>query len=80
MPVVGFIPEDLFFILLSEYKFPVGCFIRKPQQIDYIEEPEIFHDLSGYIPWLFNLVFADLTEEVGRRAPSPKERNGGIGR
>lgn len=65
VPVVGFIPEDLFFTLLSERKFPVGCFVRKPHQLDYIEEPDIFHDLFGHIPLLFNPVFADLTEALG---------------
>lgn len=77
VPVIGFIPEDLFFTLLSERKFPVGCFVRKPHQLDYIEEPDIFHDLFGHIPLLFDPVFADLTEELGVKGTQSLKRGMG---
>lgn len=62
IPVKGFIPEDLFFKFLSERKFPSTCFIRKPNQLDYLEEPDIFHDVFGHVPLLVNPVFADFME------------------
>lgn len=74
VPVAGFIPENLFFALLSERKFPVGCFVRKPHQLDYIEEPDIFHDLFGHVPLLFNPVFADLTEALGIKGTQALKR------
>ena len=64
--VKGFIPEDLFFRFLSERKFPSTCFIRKPHQMDYLEEPDIFHDLFGHVPLLVNPIFANFMEEFGR--------------
>jgi phenylalanine-4-hydroxylase len=65
--VKGFIPEDLFFRFLRERKFPSTCFIRKPHQMDYLEEPDIFHDVFGHVPLLVNPIFADFMEEFGRK-------------
>lgn len=65
--VKGFIPEDLFFRFLSERKFPSTCFIRKADQMDYLEEPDIFHDVFGHVPLLVNPIFADFMEEFGRK-------------
>lgn len=65
VPVKGFIPEDLFFKFLSERKFPATCFIRKPNQLDYLEEPDIFHDVFGHVPLLANPIFADFMELFG---------------
>ncbi len=67
VPVKGFIPEGLFFKCLSERKFPSTCFIRKPNQLDYLEEPDIFHDVFGHVPLLVNPVFADFMELFGRK-------------
>ena len=67
VPVKGFIPEDLFFGFLAERKFPSTCFIRKPHQLDYLEEPDIFHDVFGHVPLLVNPVFADFMQEFGRK-------------
>ncbi len=67
VPVKGFIPEDLFFKFLSNRQFPVGCFIRKPNQLDYLEEPDIFHDVFGHIPLLTNPIFADFMEAFGHK-------------
>jgi len=65
--VKGFIPEDLFFKFLSERKFPTTCFIRRPDQLDYLEEPDIFHDVFGHVPLLINPIFADFMQEFGKK-------------
>jgi phenylalanine-4-hydroxylase len=67
IPVRGFIPEDLFFGFLAQRKFPSTCFIRKPPQLDYLQEPDIFHDVFGHVPLLVNPVFADFMEAFGRK-------------
>lgn len=67
VPVEGLIPDDLFFGFLAERKFPSTCFIRKPHQLDYLEEPDIFHDVFGHAPLLVNPVFADFMQEFGRK-------------
>ena len=63
--VPGLIPEVPFFTLLSERKFPVTDWIRTPQEFDYIVEPDVFHDLFGHVPLLFNPVFADHMQAYG---------------
>ena len=64
--VPGLIPEVPFFTLLANRKFPVTDWIRKPQEFDYIVEPDIFHDLFGHVPLLFNPVFADYVQRYGQ--------------
>ncbi len=64
--VEGLIPDLPFFKLLSERKFPAGNFIRRMDQLDYIEEPDVFHDFFGHVPLLANPVFADYMEAYGR--------------
>ncbi|MBN9409763.1 MAG: phenylalanine 4-monooxygenase [Burkholderiales bacterium] len=63
--VPGLIPEVPFFTLLANRKFPVTDWIRTPQEFDYIVEPDIFHDLFGHVPLLFNPVFADYVQRYG---------------
>ena len=63
--VPGLIPEVPFFSLLANRKFPVTDWIRKPDEFDYIVEPDIFHDLFGHVPLLFNPVFADHMQAYG---------------
>ena len=63
--VPGLIPELAFFTLLSERKFPVTDWIRAPEEFDYIVEPDVFHDLFGHVPLLFNAVFADHMQAYG---------------
>jgi phenylalanine-4-hydroxylase len=63
--VPGLIPEEAFFKLLAERKFPVTDWIRKPEEFDYVVEPDIFHDLFGHVPLLFNPVFADYMQAYG---------------
>ena len=64
--VTGLVPDDIFFAMLSERVFPVGNFIRKREQLDYLEEPDCFHDLFGHIPMLAHHDFAGMIEHVGR--------------
>lgn len=63
--VPGLIPELPFFSLLAARKFPVTDWIRSPVEFDYIVEPDIFHDLFGHVPLLFNPVFADHMQAYG---------------
>ena len=63
--VPGLIPEEAFFALLAERRFPVTDWIRKPEEFDYVVEPDIFHDLFGHVPLLFNPVFADYMQAYG---------------
>ena len=63
--VPGLIPEVPFFTLLANRKFPVTDWIRKPEEFDYIVEPDVFHDLFGHVPLLFNPVFANHMQAYG---------------
>ncbi|MDQ3477563.1 MAG: phenylalanine 4-monooxygenase [Pseudomonadota bacterium] len=64
--VPGLVPDDIFFAMLTERVFPVGNFIRTREQIDYLEQPDCFHDLFGHIPMLAHHDFAEMVEHVGR--------------
>jgi phenylalanine-4-hydroxylase len=63
--VPGLIPERPFFDLLANRRFPVTDWIRNPDEFDYIVEPDVFHDLFGHVPLLFNPVFADYVQRYG---------------
>ena len=63
--VPGLIPEEAFFALLSQRRFPVTGWIRKPEEFDYVVEPDVFHDLFGHVPLLFNPMFADYMQAYG---------------
>src|SRR5690606_26062353 len=64
--VEGLLPELAFFDHLANRRFPVTWWIRKPEQMDYLSEPDLFHDLFGHVPLLMNPVFADYMEAYGR--------------
>lgn len=64
--VPGLIPEVPFFSLLANRQFPVTDWIRKPEEFDYVVEPDIFHDLFGHVPLLFNPVIADYVQRYGQ--------------
>jgi len=69
--VPGLVPDDVFFDHLANRRFPAGRFIRKPEELDYLQEPDIFHDVFGHVPMLTDPVFADYMQaygEGGRRA------------
>lgn len=63
--VPGLIPEEAFFALLAERKFPVTDWIRRPEEFDYVVEPDVFHDLFGHVPLLFDPTFADYMQAYG---------------
>ena len=63
--VPGLIPEEAFFALLAARKFPVTDWIRTPEEFDYVVEPDVFHDLFGHVPLLFNPVFGDYMQAYG---------------
>jgi phenylalanine-4-hydroxylase len=66
--VPGLIPEVPFFTLLANRKFPVTDWIRTPEELDYIVEPDVFHDLFGHVPLLFDQSYADHMQAYGAGA------------
>ncbi len=64
--VPGLVPDDVFFEHLANRSFPSTCFIRRHDQLDYLQEPDIFHDIFGHIPMLMNPVFADYMQAYGQ--------------
>lgn len=64
--VPGLIPEEAFFALLAERRFPVTGWLRRPEEFDYIVEPDVFHDLFGHVPLLFVPMFADYMQAYGQ--------------
>ncbi|MGC4251363.1 MAG: phenylalanine 4-monooxygenase [Sphingobium sp.] len=63
--VPGLVPDRLFFEHLANRRFVAGRFIRTPDQLDYLQEPDIFHDVFGHVPLLANPVFADYMQAYG---------------
>ena len=66
VPVTDLVPDDIFFDHLANRRFPAGAFIRPEEEFDYLEEPDIFHDIYGHVPLLANPVFADFMEAYGK--------------
>jgi phenylalanine-4-hydroxylase len=64
--VPGLVPDDVFFDHLANRRFVSGQFIRKPDQLDYLQEPDIFHDVFGHVPMLTDPDFADYMEAYGK--------------
>ncbi|HZF43247.1 MAG TPA: phenylalanine 4-monooxygenase [Sphingomonadaceae bacterium] len=63
--VPGLVPDDAFFTHLSERRFPAGNFIRRADQLDYLEEPDAFHDVFGHVPLLAEPEIADFMQALG---------------
>jgi phenylalanine-4-hydroxylase len=70
--VPGLIPGGVFLEHLSKRQFPVTWWIRGREQIDYLKEPDVFHDLFGHVPLLSNPVFADYMQQFGLGAMKAK--------
>ena len=64
--VPGLVPDEVFFDHMANRRFVAGNFIRRPDQLDYLEEPDVFHDVFGHVPMLADPVFADYLEAYGR--------------
>ncbi len=64
--VPGLVPDDVFFDHLANRRFVAGNFIRRPDQLDYLQEPDVFHDVFGHVPMLANPVFGDYMEAYGK--------------
>ncbi|MEO1574332.1 MAG: phenylalanine 4-monooxygenase, partial [Pseudomonadota bacterium] len=76
-PVPALIDVDLFFSMLSRRIFPAASFMRRPDELDYLSEPDLFHEIFGHGPLLTHPDFADFTEAYGRLglAATDAERN-----
>ncbi|HEX5739512.1 MAG TPA: phenylalanine 4-monooxygenase [Hydrogenophaga sp.] len=64
--VPGLVPDEVFFDHLANRRFPSGNFIRKPHELDYLEEPDVFHDVFGHVPMLMNPAIADFIQAYGQ--------------
>lgn len=64
--VPGLVPDDVFFDHLANRRFVSGNFIRRADQLDYLQEPDVFHDVFGHVPMLADPVFADYMQAYGR--------------
>ncbi len=64
--VPGLVPDNVFFDHLANRRFPAGQFLRRPDQLDYIEEPDVFHDVFGHVPMLMNPLLADYIQAYGQ--------------
>jgi phenylalanine-4-hydroxylase len=63
--VPGLVPDEMFFEHLANRRFVAGRFIRTPEQLDYLQEPDIFHDVFGHVPLLVHSAFADYMQAYG---------------
>jgi phenylalanine-4-hydroxylase len=66
VPVPMLIPDHVFFWHLANRRFPAGNFIRTRETFDYIQEPDVFHDVFGHVPMLTDPIFADYMQEYGK--------------
>lgn len=76
--VPAVIPAEDFFTLLTNKKFPTATFIRVPEEFDYLEEPDVFHEMFGHCPLLTHPAYANYMQEYGKlalKAPSKAIRN-----
>lgn len=64
--VAGLVPDDVFFEHLANRRFPAGNFIRGAHELDYLEEPDVFHDVFGHVPMLMHPVMADFIQAYGQ--------------
>jgi phenylalanine-4-hydroxylase len=66
VPVAELVPDDVFFDHLANRRFPAGAFIRPEEEMDYLKEPDIFHDIFGHVPLLANPVYAEFLVAYGK--------------
>ncbi|MFC7290384.1 phenylalanine 4-monooxygenase [Hirschia litorea] len=75
VPVAGLVPDDVFFDHLANKRFPAGAFIRPEEEFDYLQEPDIFHDIFGHVPMLADPVFSDFIQAYGKGGQAALKRN-----
>ncbi len=75
--VEGLVPDQAFFAMLSDRVFPIGNFIRRREELDYLEEPDCFHDIFGHVPVIADPRVARLMEHVGRLGVAATARGEG---
>jgi phenylalanine-4-hydroxylase len=78
-PVSGYVPGFLFFDCLRRREFPTTITIRPPDKMDYLPEPDIFHDVAGHVPMHTDRAFADTLVRFGDCAHTAVEMTAGIG-
>jgi phenylalanine-4-hydroxylase len=66
VPVAELVPDEVFFDHLANRRFPAGAFIRPEAEMDYLKEPDIFHDIFGHVPLLANPVYSDFLVAYGK--------------
>lgn len=66
VPVTDLVPDDIFFDHLANKRFPAGAFIRPESEFDYLQEPDVFHDVFGHVPLLADPVFSDFMQAYGK--------------
>jgi phenylalanine-4-hydroxylase len=66
VPVMELVPDDIFFDHLANKRFPAGAFIRPEEEMDYLKEPDIFHDVFGHVPLLANPAYSDFMQAYGK--------------
>ncbi|MEZ5742739.1 MAG: phenylalanine 4-monooxygenase [Sphingomonadaceae bacterium] len=66
VPVADLVPDEVFFDHLANRRFPAGAFIRPEAEFDYLQEPDVFHDIFGHVPMLADPVFAEFMEAYGK--------------
>ena len=66
VPVAELVPDAVFFDHLANRRFPAGAFIRSEQEMDYLEEPDVFHDVFGHVPLLANPVYSNFMQAYGK--------------
>jgi phenylalanine-4-hydroxylase len=64
--VPGLVPDEVFYQHLANRRFVAGRFLRTPEQAEYLQEPDVFHDVFGHVPLLSNPVFADYMQAYGQ--------------
>ena len=74
VPVADLVPDEVFFDHLANKRFPAGAFIRPEAQFDYLQEPDVFHDVFGHVPLLADPLFAAFMEAYGKGGQRAMER------
>lgn len=73
--VPGLVPDNVFFEHLANRRFPSGCYIRRPHEMDYQEYPDVFHDIFGHIPLLMYPLMGDFIQSCGKAAVKAHQLN-----